>query len=176
MNKIILSFALIFVFAMGFTGCKTTETKQQSNNSKHNLSHIETKNRYMLASELPENESLHVAIINIVLPQENTSAVSAELTFGSFRPRDNGKVYIQANTETVRYQSMTHLVDAISVRSMFPPIGIFMLVDDIPLGTEAAPSDDFEIMMFTRELDSLLEDEDIKHAYLLPDTFTISYK
>lgn len=169
-------FVSIAILSFGFFGCASTESIKKESDSKRNLTHIETKNRYMLSSELSDEESVHVAIINVVLPKGNDTTVVAELTFGSFRPRSNGKVYVQADTETVRYQSMIQLVNAISMRSLDPPFGIFMLVDDIAMGTDAAPDADIEVMTFTRELDSLLADENIQQVYLIPNSFSISYK
>ncbi len=176
MKNITLTFLMLAMLSIGFVGCKTTDVEASGRDSKRNLTHIETKNRYMLSSELPTKETVYVAIVNIVMPKGSNTTISAELTFGSFKPRGNGKVYIQAITETVRYQSMTQLVNAISMRSFDPPIGIFMLVDDLALGTDGAPDTEFEVMAFTRELDSLLADNNIQQVYLIPDVFSISYK
>lgn len=176
MKKITLAFVLVSLISLGFVGCKTTEVEKKTNDSKRNLTHIETKNRYMLSSELSDQDSVYVAIVNVILPKGENTTVAAELTFGGFKPRDNGKVYIQADTETVRYQSMVQLVNSISMRSMDPPFGIFMLVDGVALGTDAAPDADIEVMTFTRELDSLLADENLQQVYLIPDSFSISYK
>lgn len=176
MKKNTLAISLLALLSIVFVGCKTTDTVEKKKDTKHNLNHIETKNRYMLSSELPKEGNIYVAVVNIVLPSANSSTVAAELTFGSFKPRENGKVYIQSDAKTVRYQSMTELVNAISIRSMDPPIGIFMLVDGVALGTDAAPDADVDVMTFTRELDSLLADENIQQVYLIPDSFSISYK
>lgn len=176
MKNITFALALVAMLSICFVGCKTTEADKKDNDSKRNLTHIESKNRYMLSSELSEKDDVFVAVINVVLPKGNNSAVAAELTFGSFKPRSNGKVYIQADTQTKRYQLMVELVNAISMRSMDPPFGIFMLVDDVALGTADAPDADIEVMTFTRELDSLLADENIQQVYLIPESFSISYK
>lgn len=175
MNKLL--FALSIVLTIGcFVGCKTSKPEKDETFKKHNLTHIESKNRYMLSSELPENETKHIAIINILLPKGSESMVKAELTFGSFKPRKNGKVYIQATSKTICLQSMLELVDNISSRTMDPPIGIFMLVDGVAMGMDGSPDSDIDVMMFTRELDSLLADKNIQQVYLIPDSFSISYK
>ena len=175
MNKIL--FALSIMLTIGcFVGCKTAETEKEETIKKHNLTHIDTKDRYMLSSALPEKETLHVAVINILLPKGNQSTVQAELTFGSVSPRKNGKAYVQATSKTIRLQSMLQLVDEISVRTMHPPVGIFMLVDGVALGMEGSPDADEDVMMFTRELDSLLADKEIQQVYLIPNSFSISYK
>lgn len=166
---------LFSLLLASFVGCKTTEVEEASS-TKKNLTHIESNNRYIQPSELDKKQEYTVAVINLVLPKGSETAVSAELTFGNFKPRSNGKVYLQADSKTKRYNSTTQLVNEISMRSMDPPIGIFMLVDDVALGTENSPEIDEDIMTFTREIDSLLADENIQQVYLIPDSFSISYK
>lgn len=177
MKNTTLIFAAITALFLCGVGCKTNEPKPKDADVRVKLTHIETKNRYMLASELDKKNEVGVAVVNIVMPKGNASALAAELTFGHFRPRNNGgKVYVQADTVTLRYQSIQNLVKALSEKVKDPPIGIFMLVDEVALGTDNSLDIDEDIMSFTREFDSLLADENIQQVYLIPDNFSISYK
>lgn len=176
MNKLAFATVFLTILSIGVVGCKTTEPEKPETEVRIRLTHIETKNRYMLSSELDTKKDMVVAIVNIVLPKGDSAVVQAELTFGTFRPRDNGKVYIQADTVTMRYQSLQNLVKALAEKAKDPPVGIFMLVDDAALGTESSVGDEVEVMTFTRELDSLLSNENVQQVYLIPDSFSISYK
>lgn len=176
MKNITSSIVFLAMLSIGMVGCKTVEPDKPHIEPMKNLTHIETKNRYMLSSELDQKNKYHIAVVNIVLPKGKSTIVAAELTFGSFKPRDNGKVYIQAETVTLRYESIQNLVKALAEQAKDPPVGIFMLVDDIALGTEGSADADEDVMTFTRELDALLSDENVQQVYLIPDTFTISYK
>ena len=114
MKNITSLIVFLAMLSMGMVGCKTVEPDKPHIEPMKNLTHIETKNRYMLSSELDQKNKYNIAVVNIVLPKGKSTIVAAELTFGSFKPRDNGKVYIQAETVTLRYESIQNLVKALA--------------------------------------------------------------
>lgn len=131
---------------------------------------------YVLTSQLHSLKSqpklVVAALVNVDMSQEN---VVFKYTPGAFRVRKDGEVTFAAFDEELALPSIGSLVREFQRRTDRGPIGLFLMLDGVALGTTNVELDDAQ-EEFLRIFEESLQASNVKYVFLVPQRLLVARK